>query len=375
MNTLANLNNKRKASDMEETGNIYNATHIRSQIKQEPRLPIDDPQGSSGSTVPIKEEPSIDDVLQGRDSDNGNSGQDTSRPTYSLGDSLPMVEEEADSPDYDSREASDYEDEIGSSGLSTLDMWDVSESEFHTSEAEEDSSDGESDKSAFSLAMKRQENGEPNGSSRGSDGLSGEESDEMTGGRRTVEDQSSISRKRPNEVIANRSNRAERDTRTRSTSHDHDSHARDESSETPDSGLIGRNNETTVTGKLRQRAPPKNHIAARDISRSWKTANPADKMLMKMKEKGCGWLEIRKAWQELTGEWPAASTLPNRYKRVKDNLTRLKSGDVRTCLICLYCLSLRNIDPTCLDIGSLVVDEIFVLKIHAQVVIWAFYTS
>ena len=70
-------------------------------------------------------------------------------------------------------------------------------------------------------------------------------------------------------------------------------------------------------------------MSTRDISRSWKTANPADKMLMKMKRKGCSWVEIRTAWEELTGERPAPSTLPNRYSRIKDNMTRLEPGDVR----------------------------------------------
>ena len=154
-------------------------------------------------------------------------------------------------------------------------------------------------------------------------------------------------------MTANDSNRTEQDTRTRSTLHDRIGHTSDESSETPDNGPTGRNSETTVKGGRRQRAPPKTHISVRDISRSWKTANPADKMLVKMKERGCDWLEIRKAWQELTGKWPAARTLPNRYNRVKDNLTRLKPGDVRVCFNYLYCLSLRNIDSTCPVIGSL----------------------
>lgn len=333
LNIPANLNSKRKASAMEETGDIYNATNIRSPIKQEPGLPIDDSQDSSGNTSldpdAIKQDSSTDDVLPECDNDNGNSGEDVSRPLSRLDDSLSMVKEEADWPDRDSREASDVEDKTSSSDLIQPDMWGVSESEVHTSVAEEDSSDGESVGSAFSLGMERQESGEPNDSSRGPDNLHGEESNEISRRRGAVQDQNSISRKRPNEITANGSNRTERDTPARLIRRDHDNHARDESSEIPETRLPRENKGTTATGKLRQRALAKNHISARDISRSWKTANPADKMLMKMKEKGCDWLEIREAWRDLTGEWPAASTLPNRYKRVKDNLTRLKPGDVR----------------------------------------------
>ncbi len=327
LNTLANLNGKRKASDLEETG------HGRSPIKQESASPVDDSQDYTSNTSPdidtTKQDQSTDDMVPGRDNHNGNSGTDASRSSSSLDDSLPVVKEEADSPDHDSREASDVGGKTSSSDLTQPDMWDVSESEVHTSVADEDSSDGESVGSAFSLGMERQESGEPNESSRGPDNLYGEEPNEVSRRRGMVQDQDSISRKRPKEMTADGSNRTEQDTHARSMLRDDNNHARDESSETPETRLDRSNNETTLTGKRRQRALPKDKISVRDISRSWKTANPADKMLMKMKEKGCGWLEIRKAWQELTGEWPAVSTLPNRYKRVKDYLTRLKPGDVR----------------------------------------------
>lgn len=337
---IANLDKKRKARDMEGTGDVYNTTHVRSRIKKEPGLPIDDSQiyrgRTSPTTSPIKQEPSIDDVLQGRDNDNDNSGEDTSRPSLGFDDSMPTVKQEADSVEHNSRETSDIQDMTSSSDLTQPDVWNVSETEFHTSQAEEDSSDGESVGSAFSLGMEREESGKPNGPSRGHDNHYGDESDEIPSRRGSVQDPNSISRKRPNKPVANGSNTVEQDSPTRSILHDHDSQARDESSEIPENGQRGRNKVTTAAGKPRQRAQPKNHISARDISRSWKTANPADKMLMKMKEKGCDWLEIRKAWQELTGEWPAQSTLPNRYKRVKDNLTRMKPGDV--CMsLCAHC--------------------------------------
>ena len=350
LNILARLNNKRKASDMEETGDSYIASHIRSPIKQEPGLPIDDSPASrssaSPSNLPIKQEPSNDNVLPARDSDNSNSPEDKSKPSSRLDASLPMVKKEADSPDHDSpdhdspdhdspdhdspdqdppdhelREGSDVEDRASSQDLSEPDMWDVSESEFRTSEAEEDSSSGES------TGSERDERREPDELSRGPDNLyEEEESDEIVSRRRPVKNQNSNSRKRPSDMTAGESNRNEQNTPSRGTLPDHGNPASEESSEIPENR---RNIGTTTAGNPRKRAAPKKLISARNISRSWKTATPADKMLMKMKEKGCDWLEIRKAWQEITGEWPATSTLPNRYQRIKNNLTRLKSGDVR----------------------------------------------
>lgn len=48
----------------------------------------------------------------------------------------------------------------------------------------------------------------------------------------------------------------------------------------------------------------------RAIPANFEAANEADKLLVKMKDEGSGWLEIRAAWKELTGESPGASTLP-----------------------------------------------------------------
>ena len=333
---------KRKASHMEEPEEIYNGTHTRSQIKQEPGSP-NTTRASFGNEL------SIDNTLQQRDSYNRHENDGTSRPSYRLGDTLP---DEFESSDYESREASEVEHEKDSPNLSTFNKGAVGKPDLHTSETEEDSSDEENDGSAFSLGTEQQMIGEPDRSSWSPGDLSGKESANMTGASGPPEDRSPVSCKSPRKVTANDSNRTERDTRTRSTLQDQIGHTRDESSETPHNEPTGRNSETTVKGDRRKRAPPKTHISARDISRSWKTANPADKMLVKMKERGCDWLEIRKAWQELTGEWPAPSTLPNRYNRVKDNLTRLKPGDVRVCFVHLYRLSLRNIDSTCPGIAS-----------------------
>ena len=111
--------------------------------------------------------------------------------------------------------------------------------------------------------------------------------------------------------------------------------------------MTGQNIETTLRGEPRKCAAAKSHMSTRDISRSWKTASPADKMLMKMKRKGCSWVEIRTAWEELTGERPAKSTLPNRYSRIKDNMTRLEPGDVRVSPEIYIFVLLCSLDTAC----------------------------
>ena len=44
----------------------------------------------------------------------------------------------------------------------------------------------------------------------------------------------------------------------------------------------------------------------------WSEASEADKMLVRMKEAGRPWSEIRVKWYEMTGQDTAPSTLPNR---------------------------------------------------------------
>ena len=115
---------KRKASDMEEPEESYNATLLRSQIKQEPGLP-------NANTASFRNELSIDNTSQQRYSYNRHKTDGSSRPSYRLGDTLPVVEDEFESSDYDSREASEVEEERGSSNLSTVNMWDVGKSDLH----------------------------------------------------------------------------------------------------------------------------------------------------------------------------------------------------------------------------------------------------
>lgn len=336
LSPLANLSKKRKANDMGDTDNIDDASRTRFPIKQRPRSFIDDTQSHGRSTDPstcrIKQEPGTDATLSRRDNVIANIEEGVSRPSSKIGDSLPEIKEEADAPSHESRGFSDVQDRVSSSDLNEPDMWDISESECYTDEAEEDASDRESLGSNVSVETERRENLAPSEASQGPENGYDDSPDIISSGKGAVPNDDNILRERRTKRTSNAYNATEQVALANSTPHDHNNHnnhARDESGEISTSRHAERMNETTITGKPRQRALPKYHNPPRDISRSWKTADPADKMLMKMKRQGCGWLEIRKAWQELTGEWPAPSTLPNRYKRVKENLTRLESGDVR----------------------------------------------
>lgn len=82
-------------------------------------------------------------------------------------------------------------------------------------------------------------------------------------------------------------------------------------------------------GQIRKRALAAKIAVPREVPHSYREADAADKMLVRMKDKGRSWAGIRKAWEKKTGQKTAASTLPNRYSRLKDNLDRLKPGDVR----------------------------------------------
>ncbi|KAL9101604.1 MAG: hypothetical protein Q9187_009222, partial [Circinaria calcarea] len=71
-------------------------------------------------------------------------------------------------------------------------------------------------------------------------------------------------------------------------------------------------------GSSHKHTAPTGTIAApRSIPKSWNDATEADRELYNMKEAGKGWEEIRKMWKEKTGQDAAASTLPNRYSRLK----------------------------------------------------------
>ena len=101
-----------------------------------------------------------------------------------------------------------------------------------------------------------------------------------------------------------------------------------ESSE--DSADPATSQETTKTGTPRKRAATvKDKAVARGLPTCMEDASEADKMLLHMKDnEGKGWTAIRATWKAMTGQETAASTLPNRYNRLKSIMMVLKKGDV-----------------------------------------------
>ncbi|KAL6719799.1 hypothetical protein ACLMJK_001720 [Lecanora helva] len=84
----------------------------------------------------------------------------------------------------------------------------------------------------------------------------------------------------------------------------------------------------TVRNTPRQRAAPKNaNATGRRIPSSLESADEADRMLVEWKDNGKKWPEIRKEYEEMIGSATGDSTLPNRYERIKANITPLKGGD------------------------------------------------
>lgn len=93
----------------------------------------------------------------------------------------------------------------------------------------------------------------------------------------------------------------------------------------------------TVKGQSRKREAPKNAIAPpRPIPLTWDEADEADKMLVRMRDRGEEWGTIRPAWTEITGEDPSTSTLPNRYSRIKARMGHLQEGDVSSPFLFLF---------------------------------------
>lgn len=58
-----------------------------------------------------------------------------------------------------------------------------------------------------------------------------------------------------------------------------------------------------------------------------------DRLLLTMKDAGKSWSDIIAAWKDATGDTPGKSTLPNRYARLKANITQMKQEDQETLLI------------------------------------------
>lgn len=77
--------------------------------------------------------------------------------------------------------------------------------------------------------------------------------------------------------------------------------------------------------------PPKNRktkVNSVPMPATWAEAGVADRMLVRMRDNGAEWANIRKQWKELTGSDTAPSTLPTRYSRLKASMMIMEDGDV-----------------------------------------------
>nr|OQO29813.1 hypothetical protein B0A51_03252 [Rachicladosporium sp. CCFEE 5018] len=78
----------------------------------------------------------------------------------------------------------------------------------------------------------------------------------------------------------------------------------------------------------RVRRPPTNGIIdSRPLGRSLEECDPADQMLFTKASASVPWPEIHAVWKEMTGTEPAASTLPNRFKRLRENFSTINEED------------------------------------------------
>ncbi|KXS95417.1 hypothetical protein AC578_6765 [Pseudocercospora eumusae] len=79
--------------------------------------------------------------------------------------------------------------------------------------------------------------------------------------------------------------------------------------------------------KQKRKATGRKHAQTRPIPRSLDECDDADRLLLELRDDGGDWKDIRPKWTALTGETTAPSTLPNRYARIKSNLTVIEEGD------------------------------------------------
>ncbi|KAI7263105.1 hypothetical protein KC345_g9234 [Hortaea werneckii] len=78
----------------------------------------------------------------------------------------------------------------------------------------------------------------------------------------------------------------------------------------------------------KKKKPTKPTTPGKAIPRSYDECGPPDRQLLDMRDNGSSWPEIRTAWEKLTGEKTGASTLPNRYVRLKSNFTVVQEEDL-----------------------------------------------
>ncbi|OCL10315.1 hypothetical protein AOQ84DRAFT_387595 [Glonium stellatum] len=97
---------------------------------------------------------------------------------------------------------------------------------------------------------------------------------------------------------------------------------------TPKSG--SKRSATNVEGENDASGKPK---GSSKIATSVEELSVQDRLLLTMKDAGKSWSEIIAAWKNATGETPGKSTLPNRYARLKANITQMKPEDQDILLI------------------------------------------
>ncbi len=108
-----------------------------------------------------------------------------------------------------------------------------------------------------------------------------------------------------------------------------DSHSGDKSDRVPITEAKSSHRKST-SKDFHRRAAPTNHIAARNpIPHSLDEASSADIMLLKMKEKGHPWPEIEEAWAKETGKTHTIKTLTCRYARIMANFANTRRKSVK----------------------------------------------
>lgn len=77
----------------------------------------------------------------------------------------------------------------------------------------------------------------------------------------------------------------------------------------------------------RLQASGKTVTVPRPLARTWAELSEEDERLITLRDAGRTWPDIRKEWEVMTGETVGSSTLPNRYSRLKTNLTVINEED------------------------------------------------
>ena len=261
-----------------------------------------------------------------------------------------------------SRKANDETQDMGnsSSELSEPDIWDVSESEFHLTSEEDESSDQDTAGSSVSFdgrndetqdqtspkphpeAWKQRHGFLPTGEDTIHGGICNGRTIQLsdTLSKNDTKDKDSITEdRRPtrgllSDKISYRStpNRASTGVNeeftvleTRSMTQKLKLVQNSQSVEDNSVGLatIGARNsqhKSTFEESYPRPAPTNSFALGHPIPNSLDEANAVDLMLVKMKEQGRPWPEIEKAWKKQTGKAKSQKSLSHRYTRIMENL-------------------------------------------------------